>query len=61
MCHTHRYLLDEGIYVTKERNVRQKKYWVRTLQVSSDYQKNADENMYVGMRTLMRQWALPPD
>ena len=47
LCHTHRHLMDEGIVVTKEKNVWQKKYWVRTLQVSSHYQKNADENMYV--------------
>ena len=60
-CHTHRYLIDEGIHATKARKVRQKKYWVRTLQVSLEYQKQADENMYVGMRSLMLQWATFPD
>ena len=57
----HRYLFNEGIDITKQRKVRQKKYWVRTLQVSMEYHKYMEENMYVGMRSLMLQWARPPD
>ena len=61
VCHSHRYLFDEGVSITKERSAKQKKYWVRTVQVSSEYHKQAEDNMYVGMRTLMRQWAMQPD
>ena len=59
--HNHRCFFTEGIESTKNKSVRQKKYWIRTLQVSADYQKNCSENMYVGMRAIMQQWALYPD
>ena len=61
ICPTHRHLFDEGITATKERPARQKKYWIRTLQVSLDYRKHVEENMFVGMRTIMRRWAMNPD
>ena len=61
VCHAHQYLFDEGIDATKERTARQKKYWIRTLQVSSEYRKTADENMFIGMRTIMRRWTMQPD
>ena len=61
VCHTHRFLFDEGMEATKQRSVRQKKYWVKTLTASLAYKTHAEENMYVGMRNIMRQWTLQPD
>ena len=61
VCPVHRYLFDEGITATKERTARQKKYWIRTLQVSSEYRSNVEKNMFIGMRTIMRRWTLQPD
>ena len=59
--HNHRGFFEEGIEFTKWKSVRQKKYWIRTLQVSVEYQKHSTENMYVSMRAIMQQWALQPD
>lgn len=58
---SHRYLFKEGIKMTKSKTVLQKKYWVCTLRTSADYQTYVEENMYVGIRTLMQRWARPPD
>lgn len=57
----HRWLFDEGIENTKARTVRMKKYWVRTLCASSKYHNEAQENMLIGMRNIMRTWATIPD
>lgn len=61
VSYSHRYLFDEGIEVTKNKSVRQKKYWVKTLQASLEYNLHTEENMYAGMRTIMKQWTLQPD
>ena len=53
--------MHEGIENTHKRTICQKKYWICTLEVSKKYQKEADENMFVGMRAIMNNWATVPD
>jgi len=42
-------------------SVREQKYWVRTIQLSRAYVKEAEQNMFIGMRNVMKKWAKPPD
>ena len=53
--------LANGIDKVLKRNIRSQKYWVRKCIVSREYTENSEKNMLIGMRSIMRTWALAPD
>lgn len=56
-----RQLFNNGMAHILTVSVREQKYWVRTIQLSRAYVKEAEQNMFIGMRNVMKKWAKPPD
>ena len=56
-----RHLLHRGLTAVLSATIREQKYWVRTLRLSRAYILETEQNMFVGMRSLLRKWAKPPD
>ena len=42
-------------------SILEQKYWVRTLKISRAYVEEAEKNIFIGMRHLLRTWTRPPD
>lgn len=42
-------------------SIREQKFWIRSVQVSRAYIAEAEKNMFVGMRDIMKRWAKVPD
>ena len=55
-----RHLLQQGLASVLSATIREQKYWARTLQLSRAYVLAAEQNMFVGMRSILRKWAKPP-
>ena len=58
--------VDKDLFLRGQTNVlnasvREQKYWVRTLKISRVYVAEAEKNMFIGMRHLLRAWTRPPD
>ena len=51
-----RHMFDEGINRTMQRTIRDKKYWIRTIEVSMNFYNENNTNMLAGMRRIMLQW-----
>lgn len=51
----------QGQNALLQSSVREQKYWVRTIKISRTYFAEAEKNMFIGMRYLMRNWTRPPD
>ena len=54
-------LFQKGKSEMLKASIREQKYWLRTIKISRAYVTEANSNMYVGMRYLMRTWTRPPD
>ena len=56
-----KHLLQRGLTSVLSATIREQKYWVRTLRLSHAYILETEQNVFVGMRSLLRKWAKPPD
>ena len=57
----HKDLLRGDVNSILQSSIREQKYWVRTLKLSRAYVTESENNMFVGMRSIMLNWAKPPD
>ena len=58
---TDKHYLRQSLDTVLTSSVREQKYWLRSVQVSRAYMVEAEKNMFVGMRDVMRRWARLPD
>ena len=58
---TDKHYLRQSLNTILTSSVREQKYWLRSVQVSRAYMVEAEKNMFVGMRDVMRRWARLPD
>lgn len=58
---TDKHYLQQSLNTILTSSVREQKYWLRSVQVSRAYMVEAEKNMFVGMRDVMRRWARLPD
>lgn len=58
---SHRELLTKTQTQLRKESIRYQKYWVQTLKASRIFFEEAENNMFVGMRDVMRRWAFVPD
>ena len=58
---TDKQLFSRGLTATLSTSIREQKYWLRTVRLSRAFILEAEQNMFVGMRSIMLNWAKPPD
>lgn len=58
---TDKHLFSSGLSHILSASIREQKYWLRTIQLSRAFIIEREKNMFVGMRSIMLQWAKPPD
>ena len=56
-----KHLLSTSLTSMLHASTKEQKYWLRTLRISRAFIRNWENNMFVGMRHVMKTWTRPPD
>ena len=56
-----RHLLANPVSEILASSIREQKYWIRTIKISRAYMKEREQNIFSGMRDILRTWARVPD
>ena len=56
-----KHLLTTSMTSILHASTKEQKYWVRTIKISRAYVQKRENNMFIGMRHVMKTWTRPPD